>query len=356
MEKIYSYMEEAQYAYLLRNGTLHFEIKDGELYKISGKNLIVAASEIVMGLDTGAYYYRAYNLYKDENAELDIISPENLKKLIFKYSIGYNINTFLAQMIRITNKILAKRQSGLTDDAKAVQDISGAYYKITDSLLELGKKTRFPDIVELAEKHKSELIYETGKIFSQQKSAMQLEVKKEKLDEFSNSYAPNSVICEQGEEGNEMYILNQGKIGVLINNNKVAEIDKSGTVIGEIALLLGETRTATLKAINQVVLSVIKKDNLQEFHNNNKDLFLKIAETLSQRIFNNFQIIRNIDKQTQEEVQPDNKVAGFLTRDRAEAHLKKLKVNLNNLYNKKEYEQLPGLIKKAEESIAKYVR
>lgn len=356
MEKIYTYMDEAQCAYLLRKGTLHFDIKEGELYKISGKNLIVGAGEIIMGLDTGAYYYRSYNLYKDNDAELDIVSPENLKKLIFKYSIGFNINTFLAQMIRITNKIMARRQSGLTDDGKAVQDISGAYYKITDSLLELGKKTRFPDIIELSEKMKSELIYETGKIYSQQKSSMQLEVKKEKLDEFSNSYAPNSIICEQGEEGNDMYILNQGRISVLINNNKVAEIEKPGTVIGEIALLLGEKRTATLKAINQVVLTVIKKDNLQEFHDNNKEIFLKIAETLSHRIYNNFEIIRNIDKQVLEEGQTSNKVAGFLTRDRAEAHLKKLKVNLVNLYNKKEYEQLTALIKKSEESIAKYVR
>lgn len=356
MEKLYNNLDEPRCAYLLRKGNVYFEIQDGELYKITGKNLIVAASEIVLNFKSTSYsyYYRAYNFYKDDDAELDEISPENLKKLIYKYSIGYNMNVFLAQMVKITNTILAKRHDIIKDDTKVVHEIAKIYYEVCDSLLDLGKKTKFPDIIQLSEKLKSELIFETGKIFSQQKEAVQFDVKKEKLNEFSNSYPPNSIICKEGEEGNEMYILNKGIIGVLINGNEVARIEKSGTVIGEIALLLGETRTATLKAVDQVVLSVIKKHNLQEFHKNHDDIFLQIGETLSKRIYNNFQMIQSIDQHTKEKT--DERFTGFLSRERSQIYLIEFEKKLSDLYKKKEYKQLPELIKKLKSSIKEYAK
>ncbi|MDY6933918.1 MAG: cyclic nucleotide-binding domain-containing protein [Spirochaetota bacterium] len=360
MEKIFNSYDEANCAYLLRNGNVYFEIQDGELYKITGRNLIVAASEIILNFNSDSYYYRSYNLYKDDDSELDEISPKNLKKLIHKYSIGYNLNIFLAKMIKITNEILSKRQSTQTEDVRVVHEIAKTYFDIANSLLDLGKKTKFPDIIQLGERFKNELIFETGKIFSHQKSGMQLEVKKEVLDEFNISYSPNSIICKEGEEGSEMYILNKGMIGVLINENEVARIDKPGTVIGEIALLLGETRTATLRAIDRVVLSIIKKDNLQEFHRTHEDIFLQISETLSKRIYNNFQIIENIDEQMQNKASKQRKttekVAGFLSRERAEVHLIDLEKSISDLYEKKGYKELQALVDRLEKSINQHTR
>lgn len=353
MEKIYNHLDEADFAYLLKNGTVYFEIKDKEIYKITGKSLIVGANEIILNYDPDKVYYREFNFYKDENAELAKISPENLKKLINKYTVGYNMNIFFAEMIRITNKILAKRQTSCTKDVTAVHEISKLYYETTNSLLELGEKTRFPDLKSLAAKQSSELIFETGKIFSHEKSSTQLEVKKEKLDDFNISFAPNSIICKEGDEGNEMYILNSGRIGILIGNEQVAEINEKGTVIGEIALLLGEKRTATLKAIDQVTLSIIKKDNLVEFHKTHEDIFLHMGITLSHGIHNNFQIIRNIDDQCK--IKTDQKVAGFLDRNRAERYILELKKNVTDLYESKEYVQLPELIEKLETGVSKYV-
>ncbi len=354
MKKLYGYNDEARCAYLLKSGTVYFEIKDKELYKIAGKNLIVAASEIILNFNPESLYYRAYNFYRDDSAEMVEISPENLKTLIYKYTAGYNINVFFAQMIQITNKILAKRRAALTDDAKTVQEISKIYYEITNTLIETGEKLRFPDIKKLAEKQKSELIYETGKIFSQGKEPKHVELKKEMLDEFNVSFPPNAIICKEGEEGREMYILSKGRIKILVGDTEVAEIKEPGTVIGEISLLLGEKRTATLKAVDQVGLSVVKKDNLQHFHSTNENIFLQMGGSLSKSIHNNFQIIRNIDEQSKEK--KENKVAGFLDRGRAQTHILELGKNLEKLYSGKGYKQLPDLIKKADEAIQKYVK
>ena len=354
MKKLYSINDEVRCAYLLKSGTVFFEIKDKELYKIAGKNLIVAASEIVLNFNPDSLYYRQYNFYRDDAAEIVEISPENLKTLIYKYTAGYNINVFLAQMIQITNKILAKRRLDLTDDAKTVHEISRIYYDITNTLIETGEKLRFPDIKKLAEKQKSELIYETGKIFSQGKEPKQIELKKEMLDDFNVSFSPNSIICKEGDEGREMYILNKGRIKIMLGDTEVAVINEPGTVIGEIALLLGEKRTATLKAVDQVILSIVKKDNLQQFHQTNENIFLQMGESLSKSIHNNFQIIRNIDEQAKEK--KEQKVAGFLDKGRAQNHLLDLYKNLNKLYSDKGYKQMPELIKKADEAIKKYVK
>ncbi len=353
MKKLYSYLDEADYAYLLKTGAVYFEIKDKEIYKITGKNLIIGANEIILNYNPEQQFYRAYNFYKDDNAELSKISAESLKNLIKKYSVGYNTNIFFAEMIRISNKILAKRQSACTEDVRIVQDISKLYYDVTSTLLVLGEKTRFPDLKKLAATQSAELIYETGKIFNQDKGSTQIEVKKEKLDDFNISFSPGSVICQEGEEGNEMYILNHGKIGIYVGEKQVAKIDKQGAVIGEIALLLGEKRTATLKAIDNVTLSIIKKDNLTEFHKNHEDIFLHMGVTLSNGIDNNFQMIRNVDEQSK--VKSDQKVAGFLDRNRAQTYLIDLKKNINDLYEAKEYAQLPELIQKVEAGISKYM-
>jgi CRP-like cAMP-binding protein len=354
MKKLYSFNDEPRCAYLLKSGTVFFEIRDKELYKIAGKNLIVAASEILLNFNPDSLYYRGYNFYRDDAAEIAEISPGNLRTLVYKYTAGYNINVFFAQMIQITNKILAKRRAELTDDAKVVHEISKIYYEITNVLVETGEKLRFPDIKKLAEKQKSELIYETGKIFSHGKEPKQIELKKEMLDDFNVSFPSNSIICNEGDEGREMYILNRGRIKILVSGSEVAEINEPGTVIGEIALLLGEKRTATLKAVDQVVLSVVKKDNLRQFHQANENIFLQMGTSLSKSIHNNFQIIRNIDGQAKEK--KEQKVAGFLDRGRAQNHILELSKNMDKLYSDKGYKQLPDLIKKAGEAIKKYVR
>ncbi|MCU0822509.1 MAG: hypothetical protein MUC95_08560 [Spirochaetes bacterium] len=100
MKKLYSFNDEPRCAYLLKSGTVFFEIRDKELYKIAGKNLIVAASEILLNFNPDSLYYRGYNFYRDDAAEIAEISPGNLRTLVYKYTAGYNINVFFAQKLR----------------------------------------------------------------------------------------------------------------------------------------------------------------------------------------------------------------------------------------------------------------
>ena len=63
-----------------------------------------------------------------------------------------------------------------------------------------------------------------------------------------------TVLAEQGEPGEEMYLLLDGVLAVLVDGEQLAELGP-GAVIGERALLEGGRRTATLQAVSDCVVA-----------------------------------------------------------------------------------------------------
>ncbi|MCK6440610.1 MAG: cyclic nucleotide-binding domain-containing protein, partial [Planctomycetes bacterium] len=67
-------------------------------------------------------------------------------------------------------------------------------------------------------------------------------------------------LFEQGDAGDALYFIVDGRIGLEENGKHFKDLEP-GTVVGEIALLTGATRTATAKAIGRVqTLSLHKQD------------------------------------------------------------------------------------------------
>jgi CRP-like cAMP-binding protein len=56
------------------------------------------------------------------------------------------------------------------------------------------------------------------------------------------------VVIQQGDFGREMFILSEGVLAIIVNGNKVAEL-RSGSFFGEVALLFGVRRTASVTAM-----------------------------------------------------------------------------------------------------------
>lgn len=76
------------------------------------------------------------------------------------------------------------------------------------------------------------------------------------------------VLFEQGQEADRAYLLIAGVLGVRVNQADGSElvIDKlaPGAVVGELALLSGEKRSATVFAVNQVGLISLSKSRLEQ--------------------------------------------------------------------------------------------
>jgi len=67
---------------------------------------------------------------------------------------------------------------------------------------------------------------------------------------------PGDTLVEQGERGNELYLLLDGVLAVMVDGEEVAEIGP-GAVVGERASLESGKRTATLMARTRCRVALI---------------------------------------------------------------------------------------------------
>jgi hypothetical protein len=68
-------------------------------------------------------------------------------------------------------------------------------------------------------------------------------------------------LVEQGQQGEELFLLFDGMLQVEIDGKAVAEVGP-GAIVGELALLRGRRRTATLRAVTLCRVAVVPKDQI----------------------------------------------------------------------------------------------
>ena len=118
----------------------------------------------------------------------------------------------------------------------------------------------------------------------------------DQLQEYTVNVNAGAILCEEGDQGDEMFILNRGNLEVFVGGKNVATIHKGGTVIGEMALLLGEKRTATVKALTDCNITIIKPENLKEIVQNNSDFYLNVSVNMGKRLEHNCGLIRETNE------------------------------------------------------------
>lgn len=102
-------------------------------------------------------------------------------------------------------------------------------------------------------------------------------------------YGPGEVICEQGTEGDGAFVLLSGKAEVLIRTAPGAEmvsVSELGpnAIVGEMATLTGQLRSATVRALTPVEALQIPRDALLELLNNNPSAMIEVLRVLAQRL------------------------------------------------------------------------
>lgn len=76
---------------------------------------------------------------------------------------------------------------------------------------------------------------------------------------FPVIHCAGDVIIKQGDEGDNFYIIDSGEVAVYVNNDLVTTISDGGS-FGELALIYGQLRAATVKAKSDVKLWAIDRD------------------------------------------------------------------------------------------------
>lgn len=101
------------------------------------------------------------------------------------------------------------------------------------------------------------------------------------LKKFEKTFDNKTVIFKQGGDGTDLYVMVKGSVSVLVGIKKVAEIREPGTYFGEMSMLLGQPRSATIVTNEVSTFLIIPPQSLGAIIN---EAGLKLAKTLAQRI------------------------------------------------------------------------
>lgn len=114
------------------------------------------------------------------------------------------------------------------------------------------------------------------------------------LDLFAVTYHDGETIFEEGDVGDEMYFIEEGRVRIVGSyklTKKVLAIYEKGDFFGEMILFGGKTRSATAVAIGTTQLLPVTKDTLASQIQNRPEIAIALLETLSNRIRNDVQTI-----------------------------------------------------------------
>lgn len=101
---------------------------------------------------------------------------------------------------------------------------------------------------------------------------------------YRKKLASGEIICRENDPGDSFYIILSGSVEVFVESiAKQVAVRRAGEFIGEMSLLMGTPRLATLRTLEETILFVVDRDNLQSLLENHHELADKIAEELSQR-------------------------------------------------------------------------
>ncbi len=76
-------------------------------------------------------------------------------------------------------------------------------------------------------------------------------------------YGVGETILEQGATGDEFFVIRRGEVAVLVGGNEVARLP-TGAFFGEMSLMTGAPRSATIRAVTPCELVVVNKPSMQE--------------------------------------------------------------------------------------------
>ena len=100
---------------------------------------------------------------------------------------------------------------------------------------------------------------------------------------IEKDFQTGDTVCRQGDSGEYIYILKKGSLGVYKNDNLVSQYRTPGTILGEMSIILGEKRTATIKALSPSTVSVIRI-SLIDMVRNFPSFTVKILQVLAERL------------------------------------------------------------------------
>lgn len=106
-------------------------------------------------------------------------------------------------------------------------------------------------------------------------------------DKVGETFEEGDVVFNQGDIGDKMYILHEGTLAVIREKDGVGTVVarlSRGDVVGEMALVDEEPRSATVKAMESSTLVPVTRDFVLQYSHKDTSFILFLIESLSGRL------------------------------------------------------------------------
>jgi small-conductance mechanosensitive channel len=102
-------------------------------------------------------------------------------------------------------------------------------------------------------------------------------------------YGPGQAVVRQGEQGDTLYLVARGEVAVRVRIDAGGSVAKEvarlgrGALFGEMSVLTGEPRTATVVALDDAALLAVDRDAFERILSAEPELAQRLAETIARR-------------------------------------------------------------------------
>jgi CRP-like cAMP-binding protein len=96
-------------------------------------------------------------------------------------------------------------------------------------------------------------------------------------------FMPDDFIIRQGEYGDCMYFLSEGDVEVVVNDTRVASLGP-GSPFGETALLQGERRMASVRALSYCDVYLLSKADFDSLRAGHPEFDARVKKVVEERI------------------------------------------------------------------------
>ena len=96
-------------------------------------------------------------------------------------------------------------------------------------------------------------------------------------------FPADAVIFAEGREGNYMYVVMNGEVSISLNDRVIATASP-GEIVGEMALINSDIRSATVTANTDCVLALIDQSSFESLLRHVPDFSLHVMNVLAGRL------------------------------------------------------------------------
>jgi len=96
-------------------------------------------------------------------------------------------------------------------------------------------------------------------------------------------FPAGAVILTEGNEGNHMYVVMKGEVAISLNGTHLAAA-RAGEIVGEMALINVDIRSATVTAKTNCQLALIDQSSFEALVRHVPDFSMHVMNVLAQRL------------------------------------------------------------------------